>query len=76
MNKMWLKAAVIRALRTFAQNAAAMITIGAAVEEVKWMQVLSVSAVAAIYSILMSLSGLPEIEGTEKGTKNGNKDNL
>ena len=58
----WLKAAGIRALKTFAQTAISMLTVGQAVIEVNWMNVLSVSAVAALISILTSIAGLPEVE--------------
>lgn len=57
----WLKAALIRAVRTFAQTAISMITIGQAFAEVNWLSVLSVSGVAAVLSILTSLAGLPEV---------------
>ena len=60
--KQWLKAAGIRALKTFAQASASMITVGAAMNEISWGYVASVSAVAAIYSILTSLAGIPEAE--------------
>ena len=63
--KEWLKAALIRAIKTFAQTAAASITVGAAVEEVHWLRVLSVSGVAFVLSMLTSLAGLPEVEKTE-----------
>ena len=63
--KEWLKAALIRALKTFAQTAAASITVGAAVEEVQWLRVLSVSGVAFVLSMLTSLGGLPEVERTD-----------
>lgn len=58
----WLKAAGIRAIKTFAQTAASLITVGALVSEINWMMVLSASAVAFIYSVLTSLAGLPEIK--------------
>ena len=58
----WAKAALIRALKTFAQTAAASISVGAAVSEVDWLRVLSVSGVAFILSMLTSLGGLPEVE--------------
>ncbi len=63
--KKWFKAALIRALRTFAQTAAA--TIGAAVliSDVSWVQVLSASALAAVLSLLMSVGGLPEVKEGE-----------
>lgn len=63
MTKAWLKAAAIRALKTFAQTAVSMITIGQAVLDVNWINVLSVSAVATVLSILTSLAGLPEVKG-------------
>ncbi|MBO5211707.1 MAG: hypothetical protein J6B80_07255, partial [Clostridia bacterium] len=55
----WLKAAGIRAVKTFAQTAASLITVGALISEVNWTMVLSASAVAFIYSILTSFAGLP-----------------
>ena len=58
----WLKAAGIRAIKTFAQTAASLITVGALISEINWTMVLSASAVAFIYSILTSLAGLPEIK--------------
>ncbi len=58
----WLKAAGIRALKTFAQTAVGMITVGAALHEVDWVLVGSVSAVAAIASLLTSIVGIPEVD--------------
>ena len=58
----WLKAAGIRAIKTFAQTALSMLTIGQAVIDINWLNVLSVSAVAALISILTSVAGLPEVE--------------
>jgi len=66
MNRKWLKAAGIRALKTFCQVAVSMITVGQAVMEVNWLNVLSVSTVAGIVSILTSLAGLPEVEDDEE----------
>ena len=57
----WAKAAGVRALKTVAQTALGMITVGMAFEEVKWTYVCSVSFVAGIYSLLTSVAGLPEI---------------
>ena len=63
--KTWLKAAVIRAVKTFAQTAAAMLGAGAVnVITVDWLGILGVSATAAVASILTSLSGLPEVDMT------------
>ena len=60
--KKWAVAALIRALRTFAQTFAGCIAVGAAVEEVQWLRALSVSGVAFVLSILTSLGSLPEVE--------------
>lgn len=58
----WLKAACIRAVRTFAQTAAATIGVGATISGVDWSMVLSASALAAVLSILTSCAGLPEVK--------------
>ena len=63
--KEWIKAALIRAVKTFAQTFAGCIAVGAAVEEVDWLRALSVSGVAFVLSVLTSLAGLPEVEKTE-----------
>lgn len=58
----WLKAAGIRAIKTFAQTMAGMLTgdmIG--IMDVDWAAVASVAAVAALYSLLTSIAGLPEL---------------
>ena len=60
--KKWTVAALIRAVRTFAQTFAGCIAVGAALEEVQWLRALSVSGVAFVLSILTSLGGLPEVE--------------
>lgn len=62
MAKKWLKAAAIRAVKTFAQTAASLVTVGALVSEINWATVFSAAAVAAIYSLLMSIAGLPEVK--------------
>lgn len=64
--KKWAIAALIRAIRTFAQSMVAMIGVGAAFNEVDWLKALSVSGVAFVLSILTSLAtGLPEAEDPE-----------
>ena len=60
--KKWLLAALIRAIRTFAQTFVGFIAVGAALEEVQWLRALSVSGVAFVLSMLTSLAGLPEVE--------------
>ena len=60
--KEWAKAALIRAVKTFAQTFVGCIAVGAAWSEVDWLRALSVSGVAFVLSILTSLAGLPEVE--------------
>lgn len=61
----WLKSAGIRALKTMAQTGVSMLTVGQAVMEVNWMNVLSVSLVAGVISILTSIGGIPEVTEEE-----------
>ncbi len=61
--KEWLKAALIRAFRTFAEAALAYIGTGAVVlGDVNWLAALSAGAFGAVTAILLALSGLPEAE--------------
>ena len=61
--KKWMKAAGIRALKTVAQTAVAVIGTGAVVSAVDWKMVVSASIVAGVVSILTSVAGIPEVEG-------------
>lgn len=65
-SKKWLKAATLRAVKTVAQTAVSMLTVGQAVIDVNWINVLSVSLVAGAISILTSVAGLPEVEKKEE----------
>ena len=61
--KAFLKAAGIRALRTVAQAALAMIPAGIMITEVNWLTVLYTAALAGVCSLLTSIvTGLPEVE--------------
>lgn len=64
MNKIasWWKAAGIRAIKTFAQTALSLFTVGLAITEVDWLYIGSVAIVAAVYSLLTSIAGLPELK--------------
>lgn len=66
MNKQWLKAAGIRALKTVAQTAVATIGTSVIVSEVNWIVVGSASLLAGVLSLLTSVAGLPEITDTEE----------
>ena len=63
--KAWLKAALIRAVRTFAEAALAYIGTGAVVlGDVNWIAVLSAGAFGFVTAILLALTGLPEVQKT------------
>ncbi len=64
-NKLWLKAAGIRALKTMAQTALATISAEAMLEGVNWLTVASATALAGVLSLLMSVEGLPEVRAVE-----------
>lgn len=66
----WIKAAGIRSAKTMAQTMLSGITIGAALSEINWKYLISVSIVAGVYSILTSIAGLPEVPKFEG--ENGN----
>ncbi len=58
----WLKAAGIRAVKTVAQTAIAVIGTSAMLDEVNWIAVLSASALSGVLSLLTSVAGLPEVK--------------
>ena len=61
----WLKAAGIRAIKTMAQTAVAVIGSSAALGEVDWLFVVSSAVLAGIVSALTSIAGIPEVPATE-----------
>nr|DAV82517.1 MAG TPA: holin [Caudoviricetes sp.] len=58
----WLKVAGVRAIKTVAQTAVAMVGVSAVMSEVDWLTVGSASLLAGILSLLTSVAGLPEEE--------------
>lgn len=65
MNKVWWKAAGIRAIKTVCQTAVAMIPVGVMVSEVNWITVAGTAVLAGIVSMLTSVAGLPEVPEDE-----------
>ena len=65
MNKKWLRAAGIRAIKTVAQTAVATIGTSALITDVNWMMVASASLLAGVLSILTSIAGLPEVDNKQ-----------
>lgn len=61
--KKWALAALVRAIKTFAQTAVALIGTGmVGFTELDWLQIFSVAGVTAVVSILTSVAGLPEVD--------------
>lgn len=68
--KSWIKSALIRAVKTFAQTFLATIGTGAVVlGDVNWVMVASSAALAAVLSIATSVAGLPEVKEKETEEK-------
>lgn len=61
----WMKAAGVRAVKTMAQTAAAVIGTASVVSTVDWKLVASSAVVAGVLSVLTSIAGLPEVKPEE-----------
>lgn len=63
----FVKAALIRAVRTMCQTAAAMIGTAVVLSDVDWVTLASATAVSGILSVLTSIAtGLPEVDEIEE----------
>lgn len=63
MSKKWLKAAGVRAVKTMAQAAIAMIGTSAVIlNDVNWLHLISAMTLSGILSLLTSVAGLPEVD--------------
>lgn len=60
--KKWLKKAGIRAVKTMAQTAAALLPAAATITQVDWLTVIGTAALAGVASVITSVAGLPEVE--------------
>ena len=61
--KRWAEAALVRAIRTFAEAALAYIGTGAVVlGDVNWIAALSAGGFGFVCAWLLALTGLPEVE--------------
>ena len=63
--KEWVKKAAIRAVKTMAQTAVAVIGTSTVVAAVDWKIVVSSAVVSGVVSVLTSVAGIPEVESEE-----------
>ena len=61
----WVKAAGVRAVKTFAQTFVAAVGTATALGAVNWQMVLSTAALSGILSIATSVAGIPEVKEEE-----------
>lgn len=62
IGKKWVKASLVRAIKTVSQTAIATIGTSAILSDVDWKIVISASILSGILSVLTSLAGLPEVD--------------
>lgn len=62
----WCKKAGVRAVKTMAQTAVALIGTSAFINNVDWKMVISGAVVSGIVSVLTSVAGIPEVEAKEE----------
>ena len=75
MRRTWIYSAAIRAIKTMAQTAVAMLSTAVVLADVDWKYTISAAILAGILSILTSLAGLPEVDDTKIYNRN-NKDEI
>ena len=63
--KKWAKAAGVRAVKTMAQTAVALLPAAATITAVDWKTVAGTAALASVVSLLTSVAGLPEEEAVD-----------
>lgn len=75
--KRWFHAAGIRAIKTVAQTAVAMLPASAMIQGVDWRAVAGTAALSGVVSLLTSLAGIPEVpEEDENDDKRGENPEL
>ena len=75
--KRWILDVCVRTVKTGAETAAGMITVGALVSDINWIRVLSVTAVAKIYTVLINIYRIAaDIDAANKqaGEEDGARD--
>lgn len=64
--KQWVRAAGIRAVKTTAQAALALIPAAATISQVDWRVVASTALLSGLTSLLTSVAGIPEVMQKEE----------
>lgn len=76
MTVTWWKAAGIRAVKTVAQTAVALVPVAVSITNVDWLTVIGTAALAGAVSLLTSLAGLPEVKNEEEKEENADKNQI
>ncbi len=66
----WWHAAAVRALKTMAQCAVAMLPAAATISAVDWQTVVGTAALSGVVSLLTSIAGLPEVQADNSEDNN------
>lgn len=61
----WAQKAGMRAVKTAAQTAVALLPAAATIAQVDWFTVIGTAALAGVASLLTSLAGLPELNNND-----------
>lgn len=67
--KKWAKASAIRAVKTMAQTAVAMIGTASVVSGVDWKMVVSATVLSGVVCMLTSVAGIPEVAEEQEESK-------
>ena len=63
--KRWFIATLIRAAKTTGEVLLSYITVGQAINDINWTQMLFVSLGSIFYTFIFALKGLPEVQNDE-----------
>lgn len=64
--KKWIKSAGVRAIKTMAQSALAVITVSSTIYEIDIKALVGIVILSGITSVLTSIVGIPEVESEGK----------
>ncbi len=70
--KNWMKAACIRCIRTMAETAVSLLSTNQILGDVDWKFVCSATIFSGILTLLVSLTGLPEVKLQDTASNKNN----